>query len=220
MHRLKYYENNREYSEGQKECNDIFSDILHFSNRENVRKVTFGVVNIEDKLYSWSGSKFSWYDKSYVVLSARDITNLIQIVKVKAENKYKHAMLRAVSHELKTPSIAIMSFTEQAMEEEDKLSTKTKCKLHMARVCSKLLLSLIKNLVDYSQMVAGTFNISKKLFPINAIINECYHMIKTQCEKKKIDLKMLIDPRLPYYAYNDSERISQVLLNLLINAVK
>lgn len=217
---LKYYESTRFYSEGIKECNDIFSDILHFSKKENTKNVIFGVVSIEEKLYQWSGSKFNWHDTSYVILSASEVSTLVSMEKLKAENKYKHAMMRAVSHELRTPSIAIMSFTEQIMEEEDRLSSRTKFKLHMARVCSKLLLNLIKNLVDYSQMVAGTFIISKRFFSITGIINECYQMIKTQCEKKKLNVKILIDPRLPYYTYNDSERISQVLLNLLINSVK
>jgi signal transduction histidine kinase len=178
------------------------------------------LISTSDRLYQWSGSKFNWHNIPYVVLSARDITSILTLEHFKAENKYKTAMLRVVSHELRTTSIAMMSFTEQAMEEEDSLSSKTKCKLHMVKVCSKMMLNLIHSLVDYSQIVTGTFSLSKKMFSISEILHECYLMIKTQCEKKKIGLKLMIDPRLPVNAFNDSNRISQVLTNLLMNAIK
>lgn len=220
LRRLKYCENSREYTEGANVCNDIFSDILHFSKREGERNTIFGLISASDRLYQWSGSKFYWHNITYVILSARDITSILSLEHFKAENKYKTAMLRAVSHELRTPSIAIMSFTEQAMEEEDRLSSKTKFKLHMVKVCSKMILNLIHSLVDYSQMVAGTFTLSKKMFSISEILQECYMMIKTQCEKKKLGIKLLIDPRLPINAFNDSNRIIQVLTNLLMNSIK
>lgn len=220
LRRLKYCEHSREYTEGANVCNDIFSDILHFSKREGDRNTIFGLISTSDRLYQWSGSKFNWHNIPYVVLSARDITSILTLEHFKAENKYKTAMLRVVSHELRTTSIAMMSFTEQAMEEEDSLSSKTKCKLHMVKVCSKMMLNLIHSLVDYSQIVTGTFSLSKKMFSISEILHECYLMIKTQCEKKKIGLKLMIDPRLPVNAFNDSNRISQVLTNLLMNAIK
>ena len=90
----------------------------------------------------------------------------------------------------------------------------------MVKVCSKMMLNLIHSFVDYSQIISGTFSLSKKMFSISEILNECYLMIKTQCEQKKIGLKLMIDPRLPVNGYNDSNRIRQVLTNLLMNAIK
>lgn len=128
-------------------------------------------------------------------------------------------LLRSVSHELRTPINAI-SFLTQDLLENSSLSDETHEKLKIVNVSSQLLLNLVNDLLDYSRMLAGVFAINKCFFNIKDALENAIELIKLQAKKKNITLMLRIDPELNLLIYSDPFRLSQVLLNLLSNALK
>jgi signal transduction histidine kinase len=90
----------------------------------------------------------------------------------------------------------------------------------MISVSSKLLLTLVNDLLDYSKMLAGVFSVVKTNFELKSIIESACELIAIQAKKKGLRLTIRIDPTLPYSISSDPLRMSQVILNLLSNALK
>lgn len=132
----------------------------------------------------------------------------------------KTVLLRSVSHELRTPLNAITYFTGELLEESTSISEEEKEKLKIVSISAKLVLSLIDDLLDYSKMLAGVFKIQKSNCDIREIIENTYELVKFQACKKNITLKCRIDPSVPKLVYTDPVRFSQIVLNLLSNALK
>lgn len=198
----------------------FFQDLNHYLNSSSIAKVKFGVIHYAGNYLNLCGSKVIWDNQIAVIITAREITALIQLEESKAELKYKTALLRSVSHELRAPTTAIITFSDQIEKNEKGLSDEGKAKIHMVNVCSNMLLHLENDLLDYSQLIAGTFKISKRDFLLRDLLTDVCGLVKTQCFQKNLDFRLVIDDLLPQYANTDPNRLSQIVLNLLTNALK
>lgn len=132
----------------------------------------------------------------------------------------KTVLLRSVSHELRTPLNAITFFTNEVKDESAEISVADKEKLHIVSISAKLVLTLIDDLMDYSKMLSGVFSVNKSNCNIREIIYKTSDLIKYQAIKKNLGIYIRIDPETPNTVYTDSLRLSQILLNLLSNALK
>mmetsp|Transcript_11805 Transcript_11805/g.11859 ORF Transcript_11805/g.11859 Transcript_11805/m.11859 type:complete len:194 (-) Transcript_11805:356-937(-) len=133
----------------------------------------------------------------------------------------KTILLRSVSHELRTPLNSISFFandlfvkTEQVLKEAELQ------KLRIILVSSKLMLSLIDDLLDYSKIIAGVFTIKKSYCNIRKIVSHVCQLIDLQAKAKNLNMSYRVDPSLPLQIFTDPIRLSQVILNLLSNALK
>ncbi|CAG9330284.1 unnamed protein product [Blepharisma stoltei] len=171
-------------------------------------------INLE-----WKGSKILWESKPALLITARNANSIIQLERTIAEDKFKTVLLRTVSHELRTPLNAISLLTEELIQEP---STSEICrdKLSMISVSTRLLLTLVSDLLDFSRMLAGVFSVQKSWFSLQEVVKGACDLIHIQAKKKNIALVMRVDPSLPRIVYSDPLRLSQVLLNLLSNALK
>lgn len=129
-------------------------------------------------------------------------------------------MLRSVSHELRTPLNAITFFTNEIVQESTNINEEERKKLKMVSISSKLVLSLIDDLLDYSKIISGVFTVNKSACDIKRIIENTCELISFQASKKNLSLNIRIDPNIPISIYTDSLRFSQILLNLLSNSLK
>lgn len=217
---LKYSSGRRVYSDDDTEqylINDIHSYMKNLDNPPT----TFGIVERNQYYYEWRANMTLWENFHAIILTARNVTSLIHLEKSRAEAGCRNAMLRSVSHELRTPTAIISSSAEQITEDtESRLSDFAKDSLNIINVCAKVLLNIIHDLIDFSQIVSGKFSIVKMKFSIQDLLNECIFLIYTQCRKKNIQFEFILDPHLPTFAVNDANRIRQVVLNLLTNALK
>ena len=139
--------------------------------------------------------------------------------KVKAEqsDQLKTAFLANMSHEIRTPLNAIVGFSallgDESISEEDR-----NVYMGIVNQNSDLLLTLIGDILDISRLETG--KISFTLHPEN-IVAICQQVISTTAHGRKKDVECVFNPPVESFILKtDSQRLSQVLINLLTNASK
>jgi len=85
---------------------------------------------------------------------------------------------------------------------------------------SHFLLSNVNDLLDFSRIANQQFSLNKQEFKLEETVKACVELVKPQCRLKGLDLEIRFDSSIPPLVYNDSNRLKQVLLNLLSNALK
>ena len=199
---------------------NVMRDFQDYIASDRPRKMAFGITPFKDKYFNIQGSKVEWDSQKGIIISVTDITSQIIANEYKTELVWKNMVLRSVSNEIRTLTTAIITFSEQIMKEESNLTSEGKKYMRTVSVCSRMLLHLVNDLLDYSQLLAGTFKLNKKFFELRPVLNETFNLLAMQCEKKGIECKLTIDDLLPNKIYSDPNRLSQIILNLLSNALK
>jgi signal transduction histidine kinase len=135
-------------------------------------------------------------------------------------SKHKSQFLANMSHELRTPLNAILGYTELIIdgiygEAPEKMRTV------MERVQSngKHLLGLINDVLDLSKIEAGQLVLSIQDYSIKDVVHGVYSAVEPLANGKKLAFKIDVPPNLPP-ARGDDRRLTQVLLNLVGNAIK
>jgi signal transduction histidine kinase len=139
---------------------------------------------------------------------------------VEEASKHKSQFLANMSHELRTPLNAILGYTELIIdgiygEAPEKMRTV------MERVQSngKHLLGLINDVLDLSKIEAGQLVLSIQDYSIKDVVHGVYSAVEPLANSKKLAFKIEVPANLPA-ARGDDRRLTQVLLNLVGNAIK
>jgi GAF domain-containing protein len=139
---------------------------------------------------------------------------------VEEASKHKSQFLANMSHELRTPLNAILGYTELIIdgiygEAPEKMRTV------MERVQSngKHLLGLINDVLDLSKIEAGQLVLSIQDYSIKDVVHGVYSAVEPLANSKKLAFKIEVPANLPP-ARGDDRRLTQVLLNLVGNAIK
>jgi len=166
-------------------------------------------------------------NKPFQYISIRtDITNrkLIEeeLVKAKHEadeaNKIKGDFLANMSHELRTPLNGVIGMANIALEnEKDK---KQKNYLEKINSSANILLQIINDLLDYSKIEAGKLSVEKIEFNLDGLLQNIADLVSVKAYEKDLELVFNRDMNIPRNLYGDPLRISQVLVNILGNAIK
>ena len=160
-----------------------------------------------------------------VISTIRDITDrkeyeeLIQAARREAEeaNQAKSDFLSRMSHELRTPLNAILGFS-QLMTLETLTGEQHDSVDHILRA-GKHLLQLINEVLDISRIEAGRLSLSPEPVAVSEVLRETLDLVGPLAQEHNISLSE--DPRVDnLHVLADRQRIRQVLLNLLTNAVK
>ncbi|CAG9335894.1 unnamed protein product [Blepharisma stoltei] len=205
---------------GYPTSNLVIDDIMYCFNAADFLEKTLGVSVVNSRNLEWKIQKISWYDKNSLLITIRDATQIIRLENSIASDNMKTVLLRSVSHELRTPLNAIIYFTNDILEKKNLNISGEIEKFKAISVSSQLMLSIINDLLDYSKMLAGVFSIHKTECRVKEIIKNACELIQMQCKKKKLKLIIRLDEKIPDRVYTDPLRLSQILLNLLTNALK
>ena len=162
--------------------------------------------------------------RKWIVYTAWDITDLkimerkLRLAKEEAEesNRIKSAFLANMSHEIRTPLNAIVGFSsllEEAEDAEEKHLYAT-----IIEENNKLLLQLISDILDLSKIEAGTFDIIPEQVDAQQLCNELLQSMQVRATEQ---VEILLAPELPELTFtSDKNRLYQVLLNFVTNALK
>lgn len=176
--------------------------------------VEFGQTEVGSRTLRWQGSLFTWQTQKSVLLVCSDITELVALEHTaRRESEAKTALLRSVSHELKTPLNAVLSLSEDIKATEG-LSSAGKEKLEVVLNSGKLLLYLINDLLDYTQALTGSLNVEKCRFDLSTLIRDVAGVAEMQCRGKKLSFSLQLC-KLPHLAYTDPGRMAQLLMGVL-----
>ena len=139
---------------------------------------------------------------------------------LKIANKHKSEFLANMSHELRTPLNAILGYSELIIDNiYGEVPEKIREVLERVEKNGRHLLSLINDVLDLSKIEAGRFSLSLNDYSIQEIIQTVLASVEALAMEKELCLKMTV-PNDLISGKGDGQRIAQVVLNLLGNAIK
>ncbi len=133
-------------------------------------------------------------------------------------NKARGDFLATMTHELRTPLIGILGMAR--LMQGTPLDAEQKEYLHSIRSSAQLLRALIGDILDFSKIDANKLELVDEAFDIRRLVSSVTSALANEAQEKQLDLRCWIDPRLPRMLQGDNLRISQILFNLLGNAIK
>lgn len=131
--------------------------------------------------------------------------------------KMRREFIANVSHELRTPLTVLKGFTEALLDGTADANQKTRY-LHIIRTEIERLNRLIADLLDLSRLQAKRLELQKEGFDLKKLALELKSRLEPQLEKARVSLEVSISP--PAKVWGDRDRIMQVLLNLVENAIR
>jgi len=133
-------------------------------------------------------------------------------------NAAKSDFLANMSHEIRTPINAVLGMNEMILRESDDANVREYAgKAHNA---GKTLLNLINDILDLSKIEAGKMEIVNDVYYLSSVLNNVVNMMRVKAEEKKLEFRVEVDEKIPDLLMGDDTRISQVIINILNNAVK
>ncbi|BDI19687.1 hypothetical protein ANSO36C_54890 [Nostoc cf. commune SO-36] len=136
-----------------------------------------------------------------------------------AANLAKSEFLANMSHELRTPLNAILGFT-QVMSRDYSLSTEHQENLAIINRAGEHLLNLINDILEMSKIEAGRIKLNCSSFDLIHLLKNLEEMLHLRAVSKNLELVFEYAQDIPKYIETDENKLSQVLINLLGNAIK
>lgn len=133
-------------------------------------------------------------------------------------NRAKSDFLASMSHELRTPLNVIMGMSQ--LLSRSKIEPQHKKLVESISRSSKVLLSLIEDVLDLSRIEAGKIHFDMKPFSLSLLTHDVVQSFETLASEKKINLKVEEDFDAEMILLGDQVRLKQILINLLGNAMK
>lgn len=150
---------------------------------------------------------------------------LNNVAELETENKaalrtadLKGKFLASMSHEIRTPINAVLGMNEMILRETSEEAVKNYAS--EVDTAGKMLLSLINDILDFSKLESGNMPIVPMEYESKPLIESCYNMLKRRAEDKGLELIVRADSNIPSRLCGDSVRITQIIVNMLTNAVK
>ncbi len=139
-----------------------------------------------------------------------------------AASRAKSDFLATMSHEIRTPLNGILGYTDLLLEEPG-LSEAVRRHGERIQAAGSALLTIVNDILDFSRVEAGRIDLVCEPFALGKLVDEAAAIVRTGAERKGLDLtaRVEIDPALHTAGFlGDRDRLRQVLLNLLNNAIK
>jgi signal transduction histidine kinase len=135
-------------------------------------------------------------------------------------SQHKSQFLANMSHELRTPLNAILGYTELILDHVyGDTPDKMREVLDRIQRNGRHLLGLINDVLDLSKIEAGQLNLSLADYSLKDVVQSVQSAVEALANEKRIALKVEVAPNLPA-AHGDERKLTQVLLNLVGNAIK
>ncbi|GIZ09170.1 ATP-binding protein [Flavobacterium sp. UMI-01] len=131
----------------------------------------------------------------------------------------KEEFLSNMSHEIRTPLNGILGFTDLLLNNPS-LNSEGKNQLEYIKLSGGILKVIVNDILDLAKIESGEITLVVKPFSIFKLIQLIQDTFSVKMAKKNISFKISIDKDVPEILYGDSVRLSQILFNLINNAVK
>jgi signal transduction histidine kinase/CheY-like chemotaxis protein len=139
--------------------------------------------------------------------------------KAEQANKAKTIFLANMSHELRTPLNAVLGFSHILRMAPD-VTPKQKTILQIVSQSGEHLLRLINNILELSRIESGTITLDEQPTDIHRVVRDVKEMLDPRAAEKRLRIAMEIGPNVPRFVQADVGKLTQILINLVSNAVK
>lgn len=165
-----------------------------------------------DFKYSRAAS-FDYSHRNKLETELRAANEAVNLARISKEN-----LLANMSHEIRTPMNAIIGFT--GILEKSELDDRQKQFVKFIRTASENLLIIVNDILDLSKIEAGMFRIETTSFSLLSLLHSIDAMLQIRAAEKKLHLNIQVALNLPDMLLGDPTRLTQILTNLMGNAIK
>lgn len=194
------------------------------------------IANVEretwpDRSDTWSSTtKLPLYDPSGRIVGtfgiSRDVTAMIEVEQQLRDardqadraNAAKSDFLANMSHEIRTPMNGIIGMTE--LLSHTPLKDDQRSFVDMIEQSAQSLLRIINDILDFSKIEAGKLDLENRAFDLHRCVSHAAKSLAARAGQKQVQLILHIDPDVPSRLLGDPDRLRQVLVNLVGNAIK
>jgi two-component system, sensor histidine kinase len=202
------------YDEPYYKIKGVKMGAVDFISKPIIPELLIGKVKIFLEIYRQHKSLEE--EITHRVLAEEELIRARQIAEDAA--KAKQQFLSTMSHEIRTPLNAIINTSHLLLEEsprQDQLDN-----MNILRFSAEGLLQLINEILDYSKIDSGKIEFESLDFDLRLLASRIISTLEHNALQKGLSLKVNIDDAVPSILKGDAARLSQVILNLLGNAIK
>ncbi|HZY86220.1 MAG TPA: PAS domain S-box protein, partial [Gemmataceae bacterium] len=175
-----------------------------------------------ETVVSYNASTFHDRDRKLqgVFAAARDVTERKRYEQsLQQANRAKSVFLANMSHEIRTPMNAILGFSQLMLRDQD--LTPRQCQyLGTINRSGEHLLALINDILEMSKIEAGRTTLTPSTFDLPVLLKDLEMMFRVRTDEKKLSFTVEMVGDVPQYIVSDINKLRQVFINVLGNAVK